>query len=182
MTSGMGGMSGTGVFQLQNIPYGKYRFDQYVSDVEGNVRIEPIVLYIDQIEWNVSQAGYDIGSLNPGVTGFGSGDIVITVKTIGAGFDLSLERTADLGTISGSTISVWDGTSGWGYEKLNGIYTDTLSSHGTKVVFASQTKSINTNGERNMYTYRVRWGAKTNTTAPAQNYMGHVSLGILLTY
>lgn len=104
--------SSTGTFQLTNIPYGKYRFDMIVADSVGNTQIQSTTLFVDAIEWIISSPIYDIGGRQTDIVGFGSGELLITVKTVGAGFDLSMIRTQDL-TLGSGSITVWNGTNGW---------------------------------------------------------------------
>ena len=104
--------SSTGVFQLSNLPYGKYRFDMIVADTVGNTLTQSTTLFVDAIEWIVSSPIYDIGGVQTSILGIGTGELLITVKTVGAGFDLSMFRSQDLILGSGS-ITVWNGTNGW---------------------------------------------------------------------
>lgn len=102
----------TGSFSITTLPSGKYRFDRIVRDTMGNLQISPSTLYIDGVEWMISSPLYDIGGSQTDVSGFGSGELIITVRTVGAGFSLGMIRTDDLIFNSGS-ISVWDGVHGW---------------------------------------------------------------------
>ena len=104
--------SSTGVFQLSNLPYGKYRFDMIVADTVGNTLTQSTTLFVDAIEWIVSSPIYDIGGVQTSILGIGTGELLITVKTVGAGFDLSMFRSQDLILGSGS-ITVWNGANGW---------------------------------------------------------------------
>lgn len=82
------------------------------------------------------------------------------MRTVGAGFDLTMVRTEDL-TLGTGTISVWDTVNGWGYELYNGVgYSGTLSAHGTNQTLAIVPKTINQNGEKNTYVYRVKYGMR----------------------
>lgn len=62
----------TGVFQITNLPYGKYRFDISIADSVGNVATQSYTYYVDAIEWTVSAPIYDIGSVQSDVLGFGT--------------------------------------------------------------------------------------------------------------
>jgi hypothetical protein len=112
--------SNTGSYTITGLPFGKYRFDRIVGDVNNNTLTSSSTLYVDAIEWIVSTPSYDIGGQQTDVVGFGSGELLITVRTIGAGFSLDMLRTQDL-TLGTGSISVWDGTNGWGYELYNGV-------------------------------------------------------------
>jgi hypothetical protein len=102
----------TGIFQLTGLPFGKYRFDFSIADSIGNIRTESYTYYIDGIEWIISAPTYDIGSAPLSSSTFGSGELILTVKTVGAGFDLTMLRTTDLTYVS-EIIPVYSGSTGW---------------------------------------------------------------------
>jgi hypothetical protein len=79
-------------------------------------------------------------------------------------------------------IEHWTGTWGYGYEVYSGGYSDTLSSMNPSVTIATQASSINPNGEKNVYTYRIQYGVLANADKWAGDYMGTASFGINLTY
>jgi hypothetical protein len=66
----------------------------------GNTSTTPYTYYIDAIEWTVSAPTYDIGNAPLSTTTFGTGELTITVRTVGAGFDLTMLRTSDLTYVS----------------------------------------------------------------------------------
>lgn len=173
--------SSTGIFQIQNLPYGKYRFDRIISDTNNNQLTSSSTIFVDAIEWTISSPIYDIGGQQTDIAGFGSGELLITVKTVGAGFSLDMQRTQDL-TLGTGSITVWNGTNGWGYELYNGAYSGTLAAHGTNQILGTVAKSINPNGEKNTYTYRVKYGMKASTLQEAGDYIGKLKFGINLTY
>jgi uncharacterized delta-60 repeat protein len=172
----------TGVFQVNNLPYGRYRFDFLISDILGNTRTVSYTYYVDEIEWTVSTPLYPIGTIPNGSDTFGTGEILLTVRTIGAGFNLSLLRNADM-SYSGETITVYDGTHGWWYDKdIGSGYASTLTAHGTTQTLVTTPKSIDANGFKNTFVYRVKFWMNPNANALAGMYQGSVNFGINLTY
>ena len=99
----------TGVFALTSLPFGRYRFDISVADAVGNIATQSSTIYIDAIEWTLSAPTYAIGNAPLSTDTFGSGELILTVKTVGAGFDLTMLRTGDL-AYSGQTITVYSGS------------------------------------------------------------------------
>ncbi len=90
--------------------------------------------------------------------GFGSGELIVTVKTVGAAFDVSMLRTEDL-TFGTGVIGVYSGSTGWGYDLWNGsTYSNTLTAHDTSQIIATNPKNIDPNGQKNTYTYRIKYG------------------------
>ena len=53
--------SSTGNYTINNLPFGKYRFDRVVSDTLGNTLTSSSTLFVDGIEWIVSSPIYAIG-------------------------------------------------------------------------------------------------------------------------
>lgn len=100
------------------VPYGKYRFRFYVSDIAGNQNFIERIFYIDAIEWNVSQPSVDIGVIVGNIQKNSSPDeFVITVQTVGAPFRITLSGS-ELNSPD-SLIPHWTGADGFGYEKYN---------------------------------------------------------------
>ena len=91
-------------------------------------------------------------------------------------------RTQDL-TLGSGSVTVWNGTDGWGYDLYNGVsYSGTLSAHGTTQTLANIVKNINQSGQRNTYIYRVKYGVNANINTLAGDYLGKVQFGLNLTY
>lgn len=72
----------TGSLNIAGLPFGKYRFDISISDSTGNIRTQSYTYFVDAIEWNISSAEYDIGNIIANTQTFGSGDMIVTVKTV----------------------------------------------------------------------------------------------------
>lgn len=172
----------TGVFQVNNLPYGRYRFDFLLSDVLGNTRTVSYTYYVDEIEWTLSAPISPLGTIPYGTNTFGTGEVVLTVRTVGAWFNLSLLRENDL-SYSGETITVYDGTHGWWYDKdTGGGYANTITAHGTSQTIVTTPKNINANGFRNTFVYRVKFWINTSADTLAWEFVGNVSFGINLNY
>lgn len=100
------------MFQLTGLPFGKYRFDFSIADTVGNTVTQSYTYYVDSIIWTISAPSYDIGPAQTSIQTFGTGELLLTVQTVGAGFDLSMLRTADMTYLS-DTITVYSGSTGW---------------------------------------------------------------------
>ena len=145
MTLSGAATTSTGRLTVSGLPFGKYRFDISVADTVGNIAMQSVVYYIDAIDWSISSDTYDIGTLSPGPQIFGTGEMIVTVRTVGAAFNLSMIGTNTL-TRSAETINYWNGTLGWGYDQWDGsAYLGTIISTGTAGTLANQAASINTN-------------------------------------
>lgn len=82
-----------------------------------------------------------------------SDTVTITVKTLGAGFNVTMNRTSPL-TQGGESIQSWDGTRGYGYQKTP--YSGSITAIGTNEIIATQVQNINTNGLLYTYTYNIQ--------------------------
>jgi hypothetical protein len=96
MTLSGAATTSTGRLTVSGLPYGKYRFDISVADTIGNIATQSVIYYIDAIEWSISSDTYDIGSLSPGSQIFGTGEMIVTVRTVGAAFSLKMIGTSTL--------------------------------------------------------------------------------------
>jgi hypothetical protein len=57
-----------------------------------------------------------------------------------------------------------------------------ISSHVSPVTLATTIKNINTSGQQNTFTYRLKYGTKTQAFQSAGNYIGTVNFGLSLNY
>lgn len=96
MTLSGAATTSTGNLTVSGLPFGKYRFDILVSDNAGNTTLQSIVYYIDDIEWSISADTYDIGTLISNIQAFGTGEMIVTVKTVGVGYTLKMIGTNTL--------------------------------------------------------------------------------------
>ena len=96
MTLSGAATTSTGNLTIAGLPFGKYRFDISVADNAGNMTTQSMVYYVDAIDWSISSDTYDIGTLSPGPQIFGTGEMIVTVRTVGAAFSLSMIATNTL--------------------------------------------------------------------------------------
>jgi hypothetical protein len=182
MTFSGAATTSTGRLTVSGLPFGRYRFDISVADTMGNLQTQSVIYYIDAIDWSISSDTYDIGTLSPGPQIFGTGEMVVTVRTVGAAFNLSMIANNTL-TKWAETINYWNGTLGWGYDQWNGsAFLGTIISTGTTGTLANQAASINTNGLKNTYTYRIKYGSKISAEQAAGLYNGSMKMDLVASY
>ncbi len=70
---------------------------------------------------------------------------------------------------SSENISSWNGVTGYGYDQSP--YTSNISSIGVNQNIATQGVSLNTNGDKNTYTYSIKIGALTELDQAAGDYL-----------
>ena len=61
-----------------------------IADTLGNVQTQSNTYYIDDVSWSISAPTYNIGPVQTSILGFGTGELIVIVNTVGAGFDLSM--------------------------------------------------------------------------------------------
>ncbi len=168
----------SGTFDVTGLDFGRYQATLSISDYAGNSTSQVIEFYVDDVELTLSTGALDIGWLQNGLNWF-SNELEITVRTVWAGFDLLLKENTDL-TVSGDTIDNFNGTQGYGYDSFP--YTSTITNFAPVQTIATQSGSLNTDGQKNTYSYRIQIGALIEAQQAAWNYSGLIDVGIDLTY
>ncbi len=173
--------SSTGTWQFVDMPYGKHLYTFTVRDYQGNGTIVSNEFYIDEIEWILNQPTVDIGNITPWVQKTSNpSELTITVKTVWAPFILSMSGTPL--SYSGEVIVHWTGTGGYGFEQYSGGYSNIISSMSGWVTIVTQPGNINTNGDKNTYTYRIQYGGLIDVYAFSWDYRSTLQFGLDLTY
>ena len=166
----------TGTLLVNNLPFGKYRVDVSISDNAGNTQTQSYTYFVDAVEWSVSGDTYDIGTAVPNTSTFWSGNLTVTVKTVGAGFTLKMTSNNTLATWP-ENINYWDGVKWWGYDTGWWILGNT-----TNTTVATQWWNINQNGLKNTYTYNLKYGLNITAEMVAGIYNGTIKLDLILNY
>jgi hypothetical protein len=143
------------------IPYWKYRAGFEILDNAGNNTFVLHEFYIDAIEFTISRSELDIGNVDQANVLYTSSDeIIITVKTLWAAFDVSMIDTTQLSK-SGENIATWDGVKWYGYELAP--YTWTQLPLVWTVVIWWEAKNLNIDWWKNTYEYRVKYSILTES-------------------
>ncbi|MDA9129058.1 hypothetical protein N9J72_01105 [Candidatus Gracilibacteria bacterium] len=148
-------------YTISDLPYGKYRNTFSINDNDVNNTTVSTVFYIDEPEFTISTPEINIGDLESGVSEFSPDELVVTIKTVGVGFKLDMLKNTNLDLDGSNSITDFNGTTGFGYDSLP--YSSTITALGSSINLATQTGSINVNGGKNTYTYKLRYGALINT-------------------
>lgn len=166
-------------YSLDDLDFWKYVYAFQISDNDGNASISTgAVFYIDIPEFTVSTPEVDLWILNVWSETF-SPTVTVTVKTLWAGFDVTFDRSSDF-TEGTENIIPWNTTSWYGYQQTP--YTWTISSINTSQNIVTQAASLNTNGDKNTYTYEIQLGAIIDIQQAAGNYEWNLDFDINLTY
>ncbi len=165
-------------YTLDNLTLGKYRIIFKVADFWANTEINEIIFYKDSPELIVGSWSIDIWTLNSDFNTF-SPEIDVTVKTIGAPFQLTMNVDQEL-SYGITQINAWDGNEGFGFDQE--VYTNTISPIQNWQIIWTGSLSPNTDGILNEYIYKIRLWWQTNADQHAGEYEGDISFWIDLQY
>lgn len=141
-------------YQITSLEYGRYRAWFAIQDNSWNTEIVLHEFYVDAIEFIISTPEVDIWNIALSSTGYTSADtLTVTVRTVGAAFAVTMLQQTDLDN-SGDIIPDWDGTTWFGYEP--DPY-GTINSFWLWATIANEAKSLNINGNKNIYTYDIKY-------------------------
>jgi len=169
-------------YQVTGLEFGRYRAWFWIQDNAGNSDIINHEFYVDEIEFNISQAEIDIWTIAESWTTYTSVDeLIVTVRTVWAAFSVSMNPNTDL-TNDSETIPIFDTIAGFWYQEPP--YPWTILSHTGWIVVGSEAASLNPDGEKNTYTYNLRYSALLDILEnyAAGDYEGSVDFGIDINY
>lgn len=170
--------SWTGSFDYSWVPYGKYRLNFEIADNAWNTSSQEIIFYIDEIEMIVSTGSLDLWTLGEVSNSF-SDELTVTVHTVGAAHDILLKHNTDL-TYLTETIDQFS-TTGYGYDS-GPSYSGNITDFWSSSIIWTQGASINTNGEKNTYTYRIRIWSIIPAQQAGWDYEWSIDIWIELNY
>ncbi len=165
-------------YNINTLDFGKYQYRFTLSDNNGNTVTQNIDFYIDIPEFIISTPEIALGSLWY-VSATFSPTVTVTVRTVWAWFDVTMNMWNDLESGSES-IPDWDGSSGFGYESAP--FTNSVSTIGSNQNIATQWVVLNTNGDKNTYTYDIQLWALIELEQIAGDYTGQIDFNIDFDY
>lgn len=170
--------TGSATYPTTNLSFWKYRYTFSIDDNAGNTSTVARDFYIDEPELIIGSGAIDMWEINHLWTNF-SDTVTLEVRTVWAAFDLTFSNST-LPSYSTESIPEWDGTEGYGYQQAP--YSGSLSAIWTGQVIASQGELINTNGNRNSYSYDIQIWALVDILQAWGEYIGDIKFDIALEY
>lgn len=166
-------------YSTNNLDFGRYIYAFQISDNDGNISTSTgAEFYIDTPEFLISTPEIDLGTLMAW-SGTFSPTLTITVRTVWAAFDVNFDRSSDFtqGTelIPSFSDSLW-----YGFQQTP--YSGVISPITINQSIIMQGASINTNGEKNTYTYDIQIWALVDIEQAAWDYTWLLDFDIILTY
>lgn len=168
----------TSQLSLDNLTFWKYRFIFNVSDNDGNMSSAEIEFYIDEPEFSVSTSEIDLWVLWIWAENF-SPSVTVTVKTVGAGFDVTFDRST-IFTQWSQEIQSFTWWLGYWFQQFP--FTNSISPILNNQNIAAQAQLININGEKNTYTYDIQIWALINMQQAWWDYIWNLDFSINLEY
>lgn len=169
----------TATYPTNNLDYWRYRFNFSIDDNDGNSWNTTLELYFDRPTININTSELDLWTLNDWSLEFSNDEIIITVNTVWAWFDVQMSQ--DSSFAYGSNIIInWDGSEWIWYDKTP--YTVTNLNINSNPALYTQSASLNVNGDYNTYEYRVKIGTLIWELQAAWNYQTQLSFYLYLSY
>ncbi len=165
-------------YSFSGLPYGKYRATYNIYDIAENMSSKQNIFYIDEPELIINTPVLDMWTIDY-TSSYFSNELEITVKTVWAAHDIFLKKNTD--PINLSEIIPGFSTTWYGYD-LGPTYASTLTNFWSPVLIWTQTASINTNGNKNTYTYRLKIGALIDFQQAGGDYQWSIDIWMELDY
>lgn len=168
----------TAIYQSSIQNYGKYRIQFSIENIHGTQENFSQIFYVDEVNFSINTSQIDLWNINSSNISY-STPVEIQVQTLWAGFDMLVRKQTNF---SSHNNTLWD------YDGSKWIWYDTTQVNGNltsiPVVekFATQSQNINTNWERNNYTYYIRLWAIIDELQSAGYYSWNVNFWIKLQY
>ena len=166
-------------YSTNNLSFWKYRYIFSINDNEGNSVTTTKIFYIDEPEFTVSDELIDIWEINNTSASF-SNTITLTVKTVGAWFNITMNTPLSSLIYTPENIGAWNGSVWFWYDLAP--YSTNIAEIGTNEPVATQIKNINTNGNKNIYTYDLKLWAISEVLQAWWDYIWNIDFWIQLDY
>ncbi|MDD3793628.1 MAG: hypothetical protein PHI37_02365 [Candidatus Gracilibacteria bacterium] len=163
-------------YSTNNLAYGKYKYIFRIHDNYGNFSIVERIFYIDQPNMNLNTSNY-ISSIG---TNYGSGELILTVNTVGAGYSIELIKNTDLIDDRGNIIINWDGNTGVGYD--NEPYLGPKKDIPNNPIIGNGVMNINNNGNLNTYIHKIKIKSIVGEEQFAGDYNMDISFRVIFNY
>jgi len=143
-------------YDISWLAFGRYRMIFQISDNAWNSSNIFHEFYVDEIEFTLSQAMVDIWNVSSTWWLTTSDDtLTITVKTVGAAFDVTMLQQTDMSYDTDSILD-WDGSQGFGYSESPFLTTNSFWSGN---IVLSQTRNLNPDGDKYTYNVDIKYSA-----------------------
>ena len=168
--------SSNSTYSTNNLLYGKYKYVFIVYDNYWNSTQIENIFFIDKPEFTIST---DIHNSSIWPT-YWPDEIVITVKTVGAPYQLELYKNSNLSDWNGNVIIDWDWTY-WVWYDIN-PYSWPRKNITSNPIIWNWILDININWEYNIYTHRIKVWTIIDEEKAAWDYEMNISFRTIFSY
>lgn len=165
-------------YTTNNLAFWKYKYTFSIDDSAGNTGGGERTFYIDEPELVIGSGSIYLGYVDNFGADF-SDTVTLIVRTVWAPFNLVFSNTTPP-LYFPETIPTWDGSIGFWYQQSP--FTSTISAINTNQVIGSEPLLINTNGNKNIYTYDIQMWALVDISQAAWEYIWDLKFDIILQY
>lgn len=165
-------------YQINVNEFWKYRFIFSIENIYGTYWEISQDFFIDEPSFSVDSSQINMWNINSQNINF-STPVEIRVETLWAEFDMKIKKSWDFSSHN-NTINQFNGNTWYGYDSTPLDWN--LTNISNVETFANQSKNINVNWEKNIYTYYIRLGAIIDELQSAGDYSGNIQFGIQLIY
>lgn len=165
-------------YNFISLPYWKYRASYTIADIAENTTKQEAIFYIDEPEFTVSSWSLNIWTIDS-FSNYYSDELIVTVKTVWAAHNVLLKSNTDLQYLSENILPF--STLGYWYD-LWPTYSSSISNIWNTSVIGAQAENINTDGNKNTYTYRVKIWTLIDSQQAAGDYEWLIDIWIELDY
>lgn len=168
-------------YKVNSLEYWKYKIYFSISDKAGNIVTQSIIFYIDDFSFDINTNSVDIWVLTSSFNVFSEQEIIFTVKTVWAWFNIDLLKNWLL-TNNWTDIIDFDWNFWFWLNQYNSWYSWIISSIWSNINISNEAKNINLDGERNTFIYKIKFGAKIDVTQWAWIYTVSPEVKVLTNY
>lgn len=144
------------IYPTNNLVFWKYRYDFQISDNYFNSSSTWATFYIDEPEIIISTWSFDIWNITWSWVKFSTNEIIATIKTVWASFQLEMSKDTDFLNGSWSIIIDWDWNTWVWYDK--DPYTFVNKHINNNPIVWTWATNINIDGLKNTYTFPIKIG------------------------
>ena len=173
-------------YPINNLAFWKYQAIFTIDDLAWNTVTKTLIFYVDEFEFIVNSNILDIWTLIVWNDNISISETIVTIKTVWAWFSLNMDKLSLLTDWSANIVD-WNWSNWFGFDLSKDEnwsvvnYLNSLTALSSNNLW-SITKSINTDWDKNVFTYSIKYWANINTTQSAWTYNSNVDFDIGLTY
>lgn len=173
-------------YPVNNLDYGKYQATFTIDDNAWNTVTKTVIFYVDALEFTIDNNSLNLWELAIWDDNISTNEITITVKTVWAWFNLTMDKSWLLSTWWIDIID-YNSTNWFGFDIYKNEnwttsnYSNSLSAVNSNTIW-NIAWTINTSWEKNTYIYKLKYWANIDNLQAAWVYNTDINFNIWLNY